>query len=90
MEDRSVIALMPTIFRQDGFRAVIYFDDHLPAHVHMISADSEVKIELGSVSTLPEILQYRGKRSIAVRALELVTDYQQELLYAWRQIHGES
>jgi len=39
---------MPTILRKNGFRVVIYFDDHLPAHVHVMNADSEVKIDLGS------------------------------------------
>lgn len=81
---------MPTVFRQDGFRVVIYFDDHLPSHVHVLSADSEVKISLGNETTQPEIIEYRGKRSIAVKALELVIAHQEELLDAWRDIHGES
>jgi len=27
---------MPTIIRQEGFRIVIYPNDHFPAHVHVI------------------------------------------------------
>lgn len=80
---------MPTVLRQDGFRVVIYFDDHLPSHVHVLSADSEVKISLGNETTQPEIIEYRGKRGIAVKALELVIAHQNELLDAWRDIHGE-
>lgn len=81
---------MPTILRKDGFRVVIYFDDHLPSHVHVISADSEVKISLGDANTSSEITEYRGKRSVAVRALELVISHQRELLDAWSEIHGEA
>ncbi|MBW4524345.1 MAG: DUF4160 domain-containing protein [Phormidium tanganyikae FI6-MK23] len=80
---------MPTIIRKDGFRVIIYFDDHLPSHVHVISADSEVKISLGDDTELPKIIEYRGKRSIAIKALELVTSHQPELLAAWEEIHGQ-
>jgi len=79
---------MPTVLRKDGFKVIIYFDDHLPAHVHVISGDSEVKIDLGSLAHLPQIMQFHGKRSEAVKALALVTTHQIELLVAWRQIHG--
>jgi hypothetical protein len=44
---------MPTIIRQDGFRIVIYPNDHLPTHVHIIKADGEVRIDLGSVTIDP-------------------------------------
>lgn len=81
---------MPTILRKNGFRVVIYFDDHLPAYVHVMNADSEVKIDLGSSANPPQIIQLNGKRGDAVKALELVTAHQNELLEAWRQIHGET
>jgi hypothetical protein len=81
---------MPTILRKNGFRVVIYFDDHLPAHVHVMNADSEVKIDLGSSANPPQIIQFNGKRGDAVKALELVTAHQNELLEASRQIHGET
>ncbi len=80
---------MPTVLRKDSFRVVIYFDDHLPSHVHVISADSE-KINLGSGTEQPEIIEYRGKGSIAIKSLELIALHQSELLEAWRSMHGES
>jgi hypothetical protein len=81
---------MPTVLRKDGFRIVIYPDDHLPSHVHVFSGESEVKINLGSEIDLAEIIEYRGKRNIAIKALSLVIEHQRELLKAWRGIHGES
>jgi hypothetical protein len=79
---------MPTIFRQDGFRVVIYTDDHEPPHVHVLKGETEVKIDLGNAKTLPNVILLRGKRSDATKALEIVIDRQTELLEAWRMIHG--
>lgn len=81
---------MPTVLRKDGFRVVIYFDDHLPSHVHVLSAESEVKIDLGSKTEQPTVLEYRGDRRNAVKALQLVISHQSDLVEAWRQIHGEA
>ena len=79
---------MPTIFRQDGFRVVIYTDDHEPPHVHVLKGETEVKIDLGSAMVLPTVILLKGKRHDAKNALQIVTDYQTELLEAWRMIHG--
>jgi hypothetical protein len=37
---------MPTILRLDGLRVVIYPNDHLPEHVHVIGAGVEAVFEL--------------------------------------------
>ncbi len=34
---------MHTVSRQDGFRVVIYTDDHEPPHVHVLKGETEVK-----------------------------------------------
>lgn len=39
---------MPTIHSEDGFRFVIYFNDHAPAHVHAFKS-GETVINLGSL-----------------------------------------
>ena len=79
---------MPTLFRQDGFRVVIYTDDHEPSHVHVLKGETEVEIDLGSETKPPTIVFSRGKRSDAKKALALVIDRQTNLLEAWRTIHG--
>jgi hypothetical protein len=73
---------MPTVLREAGFRVIIYFDDHLPAHVHALNAESEVKISFGSETEQPAIAEFRGKRSVEIKALELVVSHQHELLEA--------
>ena len=50
---------MPTIIKQDGFRIVIWPNDHLPPHVHVFKSDAEVKIELVE----PRVFNVEGKIS---------------------------
>ena len=43
---------MITVLRADGFRIVIFSDDHQPAHVHVFG-DGEAKINLSVPTTDP-------------------------------------
>jgi hypothetical protein len=83
---------MPTIIRQEGFRIVIYPNDHLPAHVHVVKGDGEVRIKLGKKESLtpPSLMTVMGKISDkdVAKALFLVTEYQSQLLAKWSEIHG--
>ena len=76
---------MPTIIKQDGFRIVIWPNDHLPPHVHVFKSDAEVKIELVE----PKVFNVEGKISNKdlVKALNLVIGHQVELLEKWKEIH---
>ena len=77
---------MPTIVRQDGFRVVIFPDDHSPPHVHVFKGGAEVRIELADK---PIVLSVEGKigNKDLVKALNLVIANQCELLEKWREIH---
>jgi hypothetical protein len=81
---------MPTVHREDGFRIVIYPNDHLPHHVHVFKASGEVIIQLGS-ETDPAFID-RVYGSISDReireALQIVQRNQVKLLSAWKSIHG--
>jgi hypothetical protein len=37
---------MPCIYMFDGWKVYMYFEDHLPPHVHLISATDEIKIDI--------------------------------------------
>jgi len=52
---------MPTVLRKNGFRVVIYPNDHLPSHVHVLKRDGEVRIDLGDEETAPKLLSVSGK-----------------------------
>lgn len=84
---------MPTIIKKDGFRIVIYPNDHTPSHVHVFKNSGEVRIDLGSLEplTIPSLMSIIGEisdRDIA-KALSLVQKNQIELLSKWSEIHGE-
>lgn len=79
---------MPTVLRVQGFKILIYFDDHDPAHVHVLSGEGSVKIALGDRTVKPSILEYQGKRNNATRALQIVNSNQQKLINYWEDIHG--
>jgi hypothetical protein len=85
---------MPTIIRQDGFRVVIYPNDHTPSHVHVYKGGGEVRINLGSIVeplTSPSLMTVIGEISNRdiVKALSLVEKHQSELLSKWSEIHDE-
>jgi hypothetical protein len=80
---------MPTIIRKNGFRVVIYPNDHSPPHVHVLKQDGEVRVELSETSA-PRILSIVGNigDKDVVRAIDIVKVHQVELLTVWREIHG--
>jgi hypothetical protein len=80
---------MPTILREQGFRVVIYPNDHLPSHVHVFKGSGEVRIELGDEESDPGLMTITGQISNkdVVKALYLVQENQAKLLAKWREIH---
>jgi hypothetical protein len=76
-------------FRQDGFRFIIYPNDHSPPHVHVFKGGAEVLIFLGDSNALPSFRENRGmRRKDALKAIHICRDRQEELLRSWEQIHG--
>lgn len=79
---------MPTIVIKNGFRIVIYPDDHLPPHVHVFKSDQEVKINLGDFNLAPSLIEAWMNKKDTRKAFELVIENQEILIEAWREIHG--
>ncbi|MBE9129957.1 MULTISPECIES: DUF4160 domain-containing protein [unclassified Coleofasciculus] len=80
---------MPTVLRKDGFAVRIYFNDHLPPHVHVFKGGGQVRISLGSEAEEPELVQIEGMSDKdAAKALAIVIEHQLELLKKWEEIHG--
>ena len=79
---------MVTVIRSNGFRVVIYLDDHAPAHVHVIG-NGEAKVNLLSADGGPELVwAFAMKRNDVRRAMDLVADQLNFLLLKWNEIHG--
>jgi Domain of unknown function (DUF4160) len=80
---------MPTILREQGFRVVIYPNDHLPSHIHVLKGSGEVRIDLGDEESDPSLISITGQisdKDIA-KALYLMKENQAKLLAKWREIH---
>jgi hypothetical protein len=76
---------MPTVLRIDGLRVVIYPNDHPPAHVHVIGGGWVVVVNLIGLE-LREVIGCEEPE--ARRVLRLIADHRDELMGAWRRIHG--
>jgi hypothetical protein len=71
--------------RVGGLRVVVYFNDHPPAHVHVLGPGWAVLVNLLEPS-VREVINC-GERE-AREALRLVAEHGNELMEAWRRIHG--
>jgi hypothetical protein len=80
---------MPQVLRQNGFRVVIYPNDHQPSHVHVFKGSDEVRINLGNEDTSPTLMTITGQISDkdVAKALYLIKEHQTDLLAQWRKIH---
>jgi len=76
---------VPTIFIEDGFRFMIYLDDHPPAHVHAIGAGCMMRIGLEPLQLLSSV---GAKANDVRRAMEIAARRRGELLAAWKKHHG--
>ena len=80
---------MPTVLLVDGFRVIIWPNDHAPPHVHVFSAEAQATIERGDVGRHPRLREnLRMKPAILAKALQVVFEHQAMLMQKWREIHG--
>lgn len=76
---------MPTVLWIGGLRFVIYPADHYPAHVHVIGPGWVAVVNLNGL----ELREAIGcKEADARQVLRLTAAHLDELLEAWRRIHG--
>ena len=82
---------MPTIFRVQGLRVVIYTNDHWPPHVHVIGPGIEARIAPGDEGQRPSVLVNQGlsRRQLA-RALVEIDRNRDLLMQRWREIYGDA
>jgi hypothetical protein len=80
---------MPTVFRFDGLRVVVYPNDHRPAHVHVKGAAGEAVFILNCPAGPPTLRESFGLNRIQLSRIndELVGALA-PLCAEWRRIHG--
>lgn len=76
---------MPTLRQQDGFSVVLYFNDHVPAHVHVFNADGEARVSLLDLAVLSAVGM---KRKDLNKARAIVAEHRDFLLSKWKEVHG--
>jgi hypothetical protein len=77
-----------TVLRSQGLRVIIFTNDHLPAHVHVIG-DGEAKIDLRGPDGAPRLVWADGMTRAEVRrALRIVSEHHAFLVARWEEIHG--
>jgi hypothetical protein len=76
---------VPTVSRIGGLRVVVYLNDHVPAHVHVLGPGWAAVVDLRGPS-LREAIGCNERDS--ARALDIVVENRVALIEAWRRIHG--
>jgi hypothetical protein len=75
--------------RLDGLRAVVYPNDHRPAHIHVIGRGCEAVFNLNCPVGPVELRENYGfpKRKLSDIAVVLMASLE-DLCRAWEDIHG--
>ena len=80
---------MPTILVIFGLKVIIYFNDHTPAHVHVLGNGNEAIFNLSLVSNELELRENNG---FSNRDLKKINDALLEKIdfirEKWSEIHG--
>lgn len=85
---KGKIKILPTIFRFDRLRVVIYPNDHRLAHVHVTGRGCEAVFNLHCPAGPVELRENYGfsRREIG-RISSVLTNHLEELCSAWERIH---
>jgi hypothetical protein len=75
---------MPPVLRIDGWRVVIYPNDHAPAHVHVLGPGWVVVVNLIGLHVREAI---RADERTANEVLSQLAFYQDALLAEWKRFH---
>ena len=79
---------MPVVFRFDGFRVIIYPNDHRPAHVHVQGAGVEAVFILDCPEGPPRLRESFGlKRFDVGYVIKALTAELAMLCAEWSSVH---
>lgn len=77
---------MVTVHRAYGFRFVVFPNDHSPPHVHVFGQGGEAKIVLAGLGRVDWVVGM--SRADLRRVMLEVRREREQLIAAWRRIHG--
>lgn len=80
---------MPTVLRINGFRVVIYPNDHRPPHVHVIGNGFEAVFKLNCPNGPLELRENYGFSQKELSGIaEALTKALSDTCLQWENIHG--
>ncbi len=80
---------MPTVLRVDGYRVMMFPNDHPPPHVHVFGNGGEALIYLNCPSGPPTLRErYRLSSSDVKRICAAIGPHVSELCAIWEEMHG--
>ncbi len=82
---------MPTVLRFEGYRVVVYPNDHRPAHVHVIGKGHEAVFNLHCPAGPVRIRENYGFPAKDIkRIMDTLTQNLAMLCREWEAIHGKA
>ncbi len=82
---------VPTVFRFDGLRVVIYPNDHRPEHVHVMDGGCEAVFRLNCQRGPVALRENYGFKKSAIRRIQgQLNENVTTLCIAWEEIHGNT
>jgi hypothetical protein len=72
---------MPVVARFAGFEIVMYFRDHNPPHVHVVSPDDHALVDIQAAEIFRGALQAKFRRE----ALEWIEENSAKLMALWTE-----
>ena len=80
---------MANVGKIDGLRVVIYSNDHIPAHVHVIGGGCEAIFNLNCQNGQPELRENYGFSTHKLSKIEAeLTSRLTHFCEEWSKIHG--
>jgi hypothetical protein len=76
---------MPTLLTERGFRVMMYFNDHEPAHVHVKRAGNEARITINPIAVMDNY-GYNGNEIKLI--LDIIEQHQALLIETWQAYFG--
>jgi hypothetical protein len=76
---------MPTLLIERGFRVMMYFNDHEPAHVHVKRAGNEARVAINPIAIMDNY-GYNGNEMKLI--LEIIEQHQTLLIETWQTYFG--
>jgi hypothetical protein len=79
---------VPTVLHFDGYRVVVYQNDHRPAHVPIIGAEHEALFYLNCTTGPVNLRENYGFRNRDLAAIKkILNEHLAMLCTAWKEIH---